>query len=156
MSRRRFVATALAGTLALAAPSLAFARKLKVWNLKSKYTGERVFGNARTVSLSLTWNDAASGEGRLSLDPNITDGKSSTCIAIDEVSVEVEHLYDTEPLRNAMGYYELRERSDKEVVRPGGRRWRLERTLTGKTVYTLKAIDQHGHVTATIELFESV
>lgn len=153
MSRRRFVATAIGGAAALAVPSLAYACKPKTLTLTSRYTGERVFGSARTVSLHITWRDEANGHALLSLDPNITDGFRSTCIAIQEVPVEVTLLSETEPLHGSKRCYELRERGEEGKAKPGKECWRLEQLLTKKPTYTLKAIDGDRKETATTELF---
>jgi hypothetical protein len=154
MSRRRFVTAAIGGVAALAVPSLAFGCKPKTLTLKSRYTGERVFDGARRVTLSVTWREAHNGEGLLILDPNISDDFRSTCIAIDEVPVEIKHLYDTQPLRNAKRYYELKERGADRKLKAGGRCWQLDQLLEANPTYVLKSIDKGGNVTATIELFK--
>jgi len=153
MSRRRFVATAIGSVAALALPNIAFGCKPKTLTLKSRYTGERVFGDARMVTLAIKWRSDDSGDGLLTLDPNITDGFFSTCIAIQEVPVEVAHLLDTEPVHNAKRYYELRERDTLRKKKSGKKCWHLEQLLTTTPKYTLKAIDEEGKEFAMIELF---
>jgi len=153
MSRRRFVATAFGGVAALALPKLALGCELETLALKSRYTGKREFGDARKVSLIISWRDAAHGRGVLWLDPNITDGISSTCIAIQEVPVEVTQLLETQPVHNAKRYYELRERGEEGKLKAGKECWQLEQSLGKKPTYVLKAIDKDGKAWATIELF---
>src|SRR5262245_28288733 len=141
MSRRRFVATAIGGVAALALPKLALGCELEMLALKSRYTGKREFGDARKVSLIVSWRDADHGRGVLFLDPNITDGLYSTCIAIHEVPVEVTHLLETQPARNAKRLYELKERQEEGKLKTGKECWQLEQTLTKKPTYLLKGID---------------
>lgn len=154
MSRRRFVATAIGGVTALAMPNLAFGCKPKTLTLKSRYTGERTFGDARTVTLVIKWREDGRSDGLLTLDPNITDGFMSTCIAIQEVPMEATLLLETQPIRNPTRYYELRERDELRKVKSGKECWRLEELLTKNPTYMLEAIDKDGKVSATIELFE--
>ena len=155
MSRRRFVATAIGGIVTLTLPKLAPGCELETLALKSRYTGKREFGDARTVSLIISWRNAEHGRGELTLDPNITDGLSSTCIAIQHVPVEVTLLSETEPLHGSKRSYELRERGEEGTVKPGKECWRLEQSLskTKKSTYMLVAIDKDGKIWATIELF---
>jgi hypothetical protein len=141
---RGVLVAALVGLLASEPRSAACEPPGEQLSLKSAYSARPMINGARQVRLLLKLDAAGNGSGTLTLDPNITDGLRSTCIAFDESPVRVRPLADDEATAKGRRVYELKR--VEEEGREGLGQWLLIRPLKAGAPSSLVFVEKDGKV----------
>jgi len=116
------------------------------FELKSAYSKDPLVSGARQVHLTITLDDKGNGSGTLTLDPNIHDEFGSTCIAINNVPVQVRLVRDEGSAAKGRRIYELKRTGDEGKVEEGREHWLLIRPLKTGTPAALVFVDKDGKV----------
>jgi hypothetical protein len=114
--------------------------------LKSTYSKEMLVSGARQVHLSLKLDEKGNGSGTLTFDPNIHDEFGSTCIAINDVPVQVRLVLEDGSAAKGRRVYELKPTGNEGKVDDGREHWLLIRPLKAGAPAALVFVDKDGKV----------
>jgi hypothetical protein len=111
--------------------------------LKSGYSGKVLADGARRITLEVKWDEKGHGSGSLTLDPNITNGMFSTCMAFQSYSVQLQLISDDDYSTKGRRLYALKEMGPEGNVGKDVRWYLMRPTKIGEPSWLI-FVDKNG------------